>query len=169
MANSIYMNANALGPSFSSVFTPGTTLNQFPPFQLGTRMKGDAGTEWVFVKAGSAITGAGYVVTLTGTYQADMLSTSNDAGGSLVGIANAVFATGNYGWVQVLGNVSIEVLASAAANVRLNTTATAGALDDDGTTGAFAILGLVLTAARTSSAGLAAAQLNYPSVAQAAL
>jgi predicted DNA-binding ribbon-helix-helix protein len=37
-----------------------------------------------------------------------------------------------YGWFQVLGKGSLRTLASAAIGTRLNTTATAGAVDDDG-------------------------------------
>jgi hypothetical protein len=49
-----------------------------------------------------------------------------------------------------------------SANVLLNTTATAGAMDDDGTTGAFAILGLVFSTAVGGADGVAPAMLNYP-------
>jgi hypothetical protein len=58
----------------------------------------------------------------------------------------------------------LQVLASAAANVRLNTTATAGALDDDGTSTTKEVLGIALTTARAASQGLAPAMLNYPAV-----
>jgi hypothetical protein len=76
---------------------------------------------------------------------------------------------GTYGWVQIYGACNIQVAASCAANVRLNTTATAGQIDDDGTGGAFAISGAILTTAREASAGLAPGMLNYPVQAVAAL
>lgn len=149
------INQNAVGINPTAVFTPGTTLNVTPPFQLGTRIKGDAGKEYIFAKAGGSITGAGYVAWIDKTNSAVMLSTSNDAGGEMVGIAPAAMNSGDYGWFQVLGPCSVRVLASCAANARLNTTATAGAVDDDGTAGSFPIPGLVIT---TSAGGAAATQ-----------
>jgi hypothetical protein len=56
----------------------------------------------------------------------------------------------------------MNVLASCAANVRLNTTATAGSLDDDGTAGSMQVQGIYLTAARAASNGSAAGILNRP-------
>lgn len=159
---------NAIGAKFTETFTAGSAVNVFPPFELGTRMRGADGSEWMFVQANGAVTGAGYVCTVDETFQAAMLSTSNDAGGDLVGVAGVAFADNDYGWVQVLGACVVRVAASAAANVGLNTTATAGQLDDDGTAGSFDILGLVLTTANGGSAGTAAGMLSYPTVAQAA-
>lgn len=137
-------------------------------FGLGDRYVSHDGKEYVYVQASGAITGAGYVVTIDETYQAAMLSTSNDAGGDLVGVASAAFADDDYGWVQVKGPANIRVAASAAANAALNSTATAGQIDDDGTAGSFDVAGLVLTTANGASAGTAAGVLNYPSVATTA-
>jgi hypothetical protein len=47
---------------------------------------------------------------------------------------------------------------------RLNTTATVGALDDDGTAGARVINGIALTASRAASQGNAVGILNFPQV-----
>lgn len=161
------IEANAIGADFTSTLALGTAVNIAPPFKLGTRLKGAGGTEWVYVQASGAITGAGYVCTIDETYQAAMLSTSNDAGGDLVGIPGVAFADNDYGWLQVLGPCVVRVAASCAANVGINTTATAGQLDDDGTAGSFDIDGLVLTTANGGSAATAAAQANYPAVAHA--
>jgi len=134
-------------------------------FALGSVALSTDGQEWVYVKAGSSgITGAGYVVILSTAWVADMVSTSNDARGWLVGVANSAFTANYYGWVQRSGYANVQVLASAAANARLNTTATAGALDDDGTSTTFQIDGMVLSAARAASQGNAAAVLNWPTV-----
>lgn len=132
-------------------------------FGLGDRYVANDGKEYVYVQASAAV--AQYdVVTITTAYAAASLSTSNDGRGNLVGVAPVAFASSEFGWVQVKGPATIAVLASAAANVRLNTTATAGSLDDDGTTGAMAVDGLVLTTANGGSAGSAAGILNYPAV-----
>lgn len=148
---------------------PAASILDGKSFAVGDRYVAFNGNEFVYVQASGAITGAGYVVTIDETYQAAMISTSNDAGGDLVGVAAAAFADNDFGWVQVKGVCDIQVAASAAANVALNTTTTAGQLDDDGTTASYDIVGLVLTTAQGSGgAGAAAGVINYPSVAQAA-
>jgi len=131
-------------------------------FGLGTRTQGSEGTEWLYVVASGAITGAGYVVSIDEAFTATMVSTSNDAQGDLAGVAPVAFVSGEYGWVQVKGPTLIRVAASCAANVPLNTTATAGELDDDSTAAALIVDGAYLTAARAASAGTAAGMLNYP-------
>jgi hypothetical protein len=144
---------------------PGTSAQ----VSLGRR-NATGGKEYVYVQAASAITGAGYVCTIDpSTYQAAMVSTSNDAAVGLVGVPEAAFASGDYGWLQVLGACTIRVLASCAANVRLNTTGTAGALDDDGTAGSFAINGAFLTTAAGGAAATVAGFINYPSQSVVAL
>lgn len=133
-----------------------------PKFALGTRTQGSEGTEWLYVKASGTITAAGYVVSIDETFLAVQASTSNDAEGDLGGVAPMAFVSGEYGWVQVKGPTLIQVAASCAANVPLNTTATAGQLDDDSTAGALILDGAYLTTARAASAGTAAGMLNYP-------
>lgn len=133
-------------------------------FGLGDRYVANDGTEWLYVQASAAV--AQYdVVTITIAYAAASLGTANDARGNLVGVAPVAFASADFGWVQVKGPVAnMNVLASAAANVRLNTTATAGSLDDDGTAGSMQVQGAYLTTARGGSNGPAPAILNYPYV-----
>ena len=60
---------------------------------------------------------------------------------------------------------SVRTLASAAKGTRLNSTGTAGAVDDDGTAGSEAIDGLVLgTATGGAAATNADAIFSYPTV-----
>lgn len=130
-------------------------------FGLGDRYEDSTGKAWVFVTASTAI--AQYdVVSLTTAYAAATLSTANDARGNLAAVAQVAFASGDSGWVQVRGPSTINVLASCAANVRLNTTATAGSLDDDGTVGSMQVQGIYLTAARAASNGSAPGILINP-------
>lgn len=134
-------------------------------FTLGTRhCPGDDGSEWLYVQASGAITGAGYVVTISEAYQAAMASNSAADRGDLVGVAPAAFADDEYGWVQVKGPCNIRVAASCAANVIITTTTTAGQLDDAAGAGTKTIEGAVLTTAAGGSAGNAAGILNYPAV-----
>lgn len=141
-----------------------SALTQGGGFGLGDR-RASNGKEWVYVQADGAITGDGYVCQIDENYQAVMVSTSVDAIGDLIGVANVAFADNDYGWLQVRGPCVARVAASCGANVLLNSTATAGQIDDDGGSTGMAIQGLVLTTANGGSAGTAAAMLNYPVIA----
>jgi allophanate hydrolase subunit 2 len=132
-------------------------------FGKGDRVVTADGKEFLFCVTGGAITGAGFVVTIDEAYSAVQLSTSNDARGDLIGVALSAVTSGDYAWFQVKGVCdNIQVLASCAANVRLNTTGTAGALDDDGTATTIQAEGIYLTTARAASQGNAPGVLNYP-------
>lgn len=141
-------------------------------FALGTLAftSGSDGTKgFLYVEFGEAITAAGYACVVDGSNVAEMVDTTSTAPGAgvggRVGAAMADFASGEYGWIQVYGKGSIRTLASAAAGTRLNSTATAGALDDDGTAGAEQIAGITLgTATGGSAATNADAYFNFPFV-----
>lgn len=145
---------NAVGTSFTATDTDRR-------IGLGTIFAGELGSEYVYVQADGAIT-ANDVVIVTPAYQADQADTTSAAGlvGNMVGVAAATFADNEYGWVQIQGPCTINVGSSCAANTKLNVTATAGRVDDDGTSGAETILGLVTTAAESSNS--AAGFLNRP-------
>ncbi len=149
-----------IGVDVLSSFTA-AELTQGKGFGLGDRHIDQLGNEYVFVLAGVGGITANFVATIDEAYGAVMVSTSNDARGDLLGVAPVAIAASRYGWVQVKGVCSVQVAASCAANVRLNTTATAGQLDDDGTSGSFTCDGIFLTTARGASAGTAPAVLNY--------
>lgn len=153
-----------VGARITDTFTAAMMTQGGKGFGLGDRYVRGDGTEYVFVQASATI--AQYdVAYFTAAYAATSLSTANDARGNLVGVASVAFAANEYGWLQVKGPASnINVLASAAANVRLNTTATAGSLDDDGTAGSMQVQGLYLTTARGGTNGPAPGILNYPFV-----
>lgn len=130
----------------------------------------DGYKEFIYVRAASAITGAGYACRFVKPDSADMATTTNTANGqggpgTRVGIAMAAIAANGYGWLQIYGKGSLRTLASAAAASQLNTTATAGALDDDGTAGARVIGGVVLgTATGAAEATNTDAYFSYPTV-----
>lgn len=136
-------------------------LSQGKGFGLGDRHIDQVGNEYVFVLAGVGGITANFVATIDEAYGAVMVSTSNDARGDLLGVAASAIAASSYGWLQVKGVCNIQVAASCAANARLNTTATAGQLDDDATGGSIACDHIVLTTARGASAGTAPAVMNY--------
>lgn len=127
-------------------------------FALGQRVTANEGAEWIYVQADAAgITGEGYAVLIDEAFAADMIDTTNSATGrgQMVGVAKTAFAANEFGFVQIAGVANIRVAANAAANARLNTTATAGQLDDDGTAGSEEIEGIVLTTANGGAAGTA--------------
>lgn len=151
-----------------------TGATAVPEFRLGTVGGYDDPTygyqEFVYGRANGAITGLGYLcVELTG-YDFAMATTTNTAAGAAghgtrCGAAQAALADNEYGWFQIYGKGSVRTLASAAIGTRLNSTATGGAVDDDGTAGAEAINGLVLgTATGGAAATNADATFSYPTV-----
>lgn len=133
---------NAIGPQFDEAFTPGDTINDHPPFELGTLMWG-AGKAYVFCLVGSGgVTGDGYVVTISEGHTAVMLTTSNDAEGDRVGVAECASAAGDYAWFQVYGACGIRSEQDALANSFLGATTDAGQVDDAAATGLY-ISGMV--------------------------
>lgn len=164
-----YATSNILGVDPTATYTVSASVPEVPaaPFAVGTVCRGTDGTEFVFVQNNSSSTAlvVGDVVYLTTAWKAAQLSTANDARGFLAGVAVSAIPASGYGWVQRAGIcAAISVLASAAANTRLNTTGTAGALDDDGTSTAMQVQGIYLTTARGGTAGTAAGVLNLPFV-----
>lgn len=148
------------------------TTSEGPEFRLGTVgvLNGSDGTKaYVYVQANGAVTAAGYVCVVDSAFDAEMTtltSTAPGAGvGKQVGAAMAAIADNGYGWLQVYGKGSVRTLASAAAGTRLNSTATSGALDDDGTASSEQIFGLTLnTATGGAEATNADAYFSWPTV-----
>jgi hypothetical protein len=151
-----------------------TAATATPEFRLGTVGGYDdpsAGyQEFVYGRADGAVTGLGYLCVEATGFDFAMATTTNTAPGasgfgSRVGAAQAALADNQYGWFQIFGKGSLRTLASAAKGTRLNTTATAGAVDDDGTASSEAIFGVVLgTATGGAAATNADAIFAYPSV-----
>ncbi|WP_226552974.1 hypothetical protein [Celeribacter naphthalenivorans] len=136
----------------ANLSNPVSTLEEGKGFGLGDRYCATNGDEYIFVQADGAIS-ANDVVIISEAYQADQIDTTNSDGalGDRVGVAPAAFSDDDYGWVQVKGTCSINVATGAAANTKLNTTATAGRVDDDATAGAETIHGLYTTGAESSN------------------
>jgi S-adenosylhomocysteine hydrolase len=154
------------------VWTVDSTKPEIPasPIAVGTRIHSALNGEFVCVSnAISTALEVGDVVFMNAAFAASELSTSNDARGQIVGVTVAAIpgtsgTVVGYGWVQVKGTATARVLGLAAANARLNTTATAGALDDDGTAGSFQVQGIYLTTTNGAATAATACVLNYPFV-----
>ncbi len=145
------------------------TTPQFDVGQIAFTTDDDGAKGYIYVQANGAITGDGYVCDIDGSsFDAAMSTTTTTAPGTgqgkPVGVARAAFADNAYGWLQIYGPGTVRVAASAAAYTALNSTATAGQIDDDGTTGAEVIDGIVLDVANGGSAGTAAGFINWPRV-----
>lgn len=151
-----------------------TGATAVPEFKLGTRGGYDHPNlgyqEFVYGRANGAITGLGYFCVERTGFDFSMitvtLTTPGTAGpGSRCGAAQAAMADNQYGWFQVYGKGSLRTAASAAIGTRLNSTGTAGVVDDDGTAGAETINGLVLnTATGGAEATNTDAIFSYPVV-----
>lgn len=151
------------------------TSAQGPEFglgQIGFNATGNGVKGYVYVQdSGSGITGDGYVAVVDGSsFAAVMATTTTTAPGSgagkLTGVARAAIAANGFGWLQVFGAGTVRVAASCAAYTLINSTATAGQLDDDATAGAEVIDGMVLDVANGGAAGVVAGFLNWPKVAR---
>jgi len=152
------------------LFKPGTMGGYDNPTPDGTSVIGYQ--EYVYGTATATITGLGYCC-VEGVLNANfsIITTVNTAAGQLgghgsrVGVAQAAMTVGQFGWFQVLGKGSLRTLASAALGTRLNTTATVGVPDDDGTASSRSINGIVLkTATGGAEATNADARFSYPTV-----
>lgn len=107
-------------------------------FALGQKAYGEKGEYIYLYNQNNAITGAGYVCNYDGTdfSEVTMATTANSGVGQPLVVPLAAVAAGKYTWYQTSGVANVRLGANCAAGARLNTTATAGVLDDDGTAGA---------------------------------
>lgn len=155
--NPTNVRTSAQGPEF----TPGT---------IGWNMTSAGPKGYIYVQdSGAAITGDGYVALVDGSaFTAIMASTTTSApgtgAGKLAGVARAAIAASGYGWLQIFGAGTVRVAASCAAYTLINTTGTAGTLDDDATAGAEVVDGIALDVADGGSGGAVAGWLNWPKV-----
>jgi hypothetical protein len=155
--------STVIGANYATTLSAADRLNSGKGFGLGDLSTDQDGNVWLYVQASAAVT-VNYFVVISATYTVTPITTTNGLLGLRVGVPAAAMASGDYGWVQVFGPATVQVLASAIANTRLNTTATAGALDDDGTATTKEIRGVGLTTTRGGTAGTAPAILNWPVV-----
>lgn len=152
----------------ANLATPVSDLDEGKGFGLGDRYRTHEGKEYVYVQANGAITGDGYVVSITSAFQATMTDTDTAATvaqGLLVGVADAAFADNEYGWVQIYGPCGIRSEQDALANGKLGPTADAGQVDDAGATGSKYFEGMYFgTATGGADAVNTTGWLNYPSI-----
>jgi len=144
----------------SGVVPPGFGVGQLGADALGNIYR-------FCVADASGVTGAGYVCAIEPSNVLDMVETTNSAPGAdqgmAIGISMAAIVANGFGWVAVYGSaIPMRVSASCALGTRLNTTATAGQLDDDGTASSEEITGIALQVANGGAAGNVNALVTWP-------
>ena len=151
--------------------TPSETWasTDIPPFRPGQRGKDDDGNEYLFVRADSGGVTQYYAAVVTSTlFVVDMIDTTNSAPGAQAGgivcVPQVSIPASGYGWGLICGVGSVRTAASAAKGTLLNTTATAGQLNSDASSGAEVINGIALTVATGGAAASTVAYLTYPTV-----
>lgn len=123
-----------------------------------------SGKGYVYVAFG-ATHAAGDFILVDGALATSAMTVTTSGAALQFSVAVALFATSasTYGWVQVFGlNPALNVATGAVVTALLNSTATAGRIDDDGTTGAEVVTGVTIAA--TAASNTAAGFLNYPKV-----
>lgn len=149
------------------------TSTEGPEFglgQIGANATSTGTKEYIYVRdSGSGITGDGYVCDIDSSAFTAVMSTTTTTQpgtgqGKQVGVARAAIAANGYGWLQIFGSGTIRVAASCAAYTQLNSTGTAGTIDDDATASSEVITGIALDVANGGAAGTVAGVMTYPTV-----
>jgi hypothetical protein len=148
--------ANITGPvsvtAAVNSLTRTTTQSEVP---LGQKVQTQDG-EYMYVKAAGAVTVSGDAVAPSGLIQSTggiVRAASTTLG--FLGVAEAPFASGEYGYIKTKGFVSAMVASGTTANSLIQTTATSGVLGNVTTSGT--AVGMALEA----NAGAAAAKAVY--------
>lgn len=134
---------------------PAAAVVTSPVFPVGTRALANDGTEWVYLKASATIAQYACCVSVDNATTQGVTSTLGLRGMALC-IAQQAYASGDYGWFLLSNPLGVttwkvRTAASAAVDVKLATTATAGVLDDTTAGTVLRIDGIVLTDTNTTS------------------
>ena len=146
------------------------TSDQTPQFSLGTvagAETDDGYKEYMYVKAGAAITGRGYFCQVYGDNLAIMMTTGTSGGGigTRCGPALSAVAVGDFFWIQVRGKGPCRVGSAIPVGAQLVSSASAGVLDDGQTVG-FEFINGVYIAVANVGAGATVEDIwyTYPTV-----
>ncbi len=139
-----HYSAPSLGIDFDAVST--TQQFQLGTIAQGTDQSGSYSAEYQYIKADAIINQYNAVDIDIDDEATPLTTTISGVKPCQVGVAQVAFADAEYGWVVVSGHGIIGCISggSAAANVRIYTTGTAGLVDDVATD---VIVGLTLTEA----------------------
>ena len=140
-----------------------TLTDAVPQFPLGTVIKGNKGSVWVYVLAGAAIT-ANTTVHINGSSVANMITAALAITAGQIGTVQNAISNSAYGWAALTGEgLTFSVGASCASSVPLYTTDTAGVLDDATASAShFQVQGVLITATNSGSASTVPGTFNFP-------
>lgn len=145
------------------LITPLTDVDTAKKFTLGSTTVTKDGNEYIYL-AGCSSTVAGYIVTYDEDYATSLVDTDTAAteiGPIAVALAS-VNSTSYYGWYQIRGEAEIYPAEDITDNVRLYSSATAGAVVDTAS-GAHTIVGMWSREAGTSGTNFTC-QIDYPKI-----
>jgi hypothetical protein len=143
-----------------------TQESSTPEFVLGNIGFSNDGNYYIYVKAGEAITqyAASLIDENFNIVMATTTTSAPDAGqGKAVCVPQIALTNAYYGWALIKGTGSVLGAASCVKFTELNTTATAGTLDDGPDSGAEVINGIVFDTTLTGAAATTAV-INRPFV-----
>lgn len=133
-------------------------------FALGATVNMSDGSCYRYLEADSALAAYAAVAAEEDFGCAELTTTISGAEPNKVLIPQVAVASGSFGWGLETGPGSVLALASCAADVKMYTTATAGALDDTATD---LVNGLRLTAANGTATAAVACFATTPMVTNA--
>jgi hypothetical protein len=126
---------SALGVNIDATYTATEFTNGEAGALLGQRVVANDGNTYVFVKASSSV--AAFALSIINTEGFIVEATTALAGSSptVFVVPQLAIASGSYGWAVERGALfSVLALTLCAANAKVFTTTTAGAIDDASTT-----------------------------------
>lgn len=163
MVHTYYPDDGSIGTRLDKTKSGTTTDGEGAEFDLGTTVKGKDSQVWEYVQAAGAIT-QNFAVGIDENGQAAHLTGAMVQAGYKIGWASAgAFSDNDFGWVCRSGcNFNGQVGSSCAADISLYATATAGVLDDAGTS-INLLDGVVAVAANnTATAGPVEIMATFP-------
>ena len=119
-----------------------TRVDSTALFPVGTIVNLSDGGQAMYVKASTSALSTYAAVSIGQNGIATMLTTTNGGASPRVGFAQVSVATSGFGWVQLGGQILVNVAAQCSSSVPLFTTSTAGVLDDATVTAGY-VMGLV--------------------------
>lgn len=119
---------NVIGLKRTSAYAAADITNGLG-FSVGDEVGDHSGNVFRFVQASGTL--AQYdCVAIDSSGVAQAITSALGNAGAMVGVVQAGLSSAEYGWAQVLGITSINVLSTCSAGVALYTSGTAGKLDD---------------------------------------
>jgi hypothetical protein len=149
-----------IGAILTNAYSATDMANQGVGFGLGDRYVDASGNEYIFVQASGAVPQFDAVHIGT-NYVAQALSQALGATGQAIGVAVATLTSASFGWAQIKGNGTVNVLQTCSASTALFTSATAGKLDDTAA-GNTKVAGIVINSNQTVAAAAPCVIATYP-------